>query len=382
MREVSIVGIGQTDVGEHWKRSLRDLAVDAIQAALKDAPPDRIDALYVGTMLSGALAAQQHLGTLVADWAGLPGVEAVKVEAADASGAAALRLGYLAVASGVQDFVLVCGIEKTTDADAEVLNAAWSTGMDAEYEAFQGLSLPAMAGLLMRRYMHEFAVKREDFAPFAVQAHANGVNNPHAMFRSPISSEAYVKAGLVADPVNMFDAAPMCDGAAALLLCPSDRASQFSTHAVRIRASAVATDRVAVHSRRDPLFLQAAYLSAQKAYAQAGAGPKEMQLFELHDAFSIFAALSLEACGFAPQGQGTHLAREGAIALQGRIPISTMGGLKARGHPIGATGVYQIVDLVTQLRGKAGANQIDCRLGLAQSLGGSGATAITHILEA
>jgi acetyl-CoA C-acetyltransferase len=238
-----------------------------------------------------------------------------------------------------------------------------------------------MAGLLMRRYMHEFGVQREDFAPFAVNAHANGANNPHAMFRSPISAEAYARAGMVADPVSMFDAAPLCDGAAALVLCPSDVAAKFAREPVRIRASAVATDRLAVHNRRDLLFLQAAYLSAQKAYLQAGVGPQDINLFELHDAFTVMAALSLEACGFAERGQATRLAKEGGIARNGRIPISTMGGLKARGHPIGATGVYQIVELVMQLRGEAGANQVNGHLGMAQSLGGSGATAITHILE-
>lgn len=381
MRDVSIIGIGQTEAGEHWDRSLRDLAVDAIRAALKDAHVERMDALYVGNMLSGELTAQQHLGTLIADWAGLGHIEAIKVEAADASGAAAVRMGYLAVASGAQDVVVVCGVEKTTDADAETANAAWSSGTDGEYEAGQGLSVAAIHGLLMRRYMHEFEVRREDFAPFAVNAHKNGVNNPYAMFRSPISAEAFVKAGMLADPISMFDAAPLCDGAAAVVLCPSQRAGQFHSKPVRIRASALATDRLALHSRRDALFLQAAYLSAQKAYLQAGVGPRDIGLFELHDAFTVMAALSLEACGFAERGQGTRLALEGEIALGGRIPISTMGGLKARGHPIGATGVYQIVELVTQLRGEAGANQVQCHLGMAQSIGGSGATAVTHILD-
>ena len=380
MREVSIIGIGQTKVGEHWERSLRDLAADAILAALKDAGLESADALYVGNMLSGELTAQQQLGTLVADWAGLGSIEAVKVEAADASGAAAVRMGYLGVASGVQDVVVVCGVEKTTDADAETAVAAWSTGTDAEYESFHGVTVPAVAGLLMRRYMHEYGVGRGDLAPFAVNAHKNGVNNPDAMFRSPITVEAFLKGGMVADPVGMFDAAPLCDGAAALVLCPTRRARELAAKAVRIRASSVATDRLAVHSRRDPLFLQAAHLSAQKAFEQAGAGPADIGVFELHDAFTVMAALSLEACGFAERGRGTGLARDGEIGLQGRIPISTMGGLKARGHPLGATGVYQIVELALQLRGEAGINQVKCTLGMAQNLGGSGAIAFTHIL--
>ncbi len=390
MRDVSIIGIGQTDVGEHWERSLRDLAVDAIIAALKDSHAERVDALYVGNMLSGELTAQEHLATLVADWGGLGGAEAFKVEAADASGAAAVRLAYLSVASGVHDFVIACGVEKTTDADAETTNAAWSYGTDAEYEGNQGVTMPSMAGLLLRRYLHEFGVRREDFAPFPVIAHANGANNPHAMFRSPISAEVYARAGMVADPISMFDAAPMCDGAAAVLLCPAEMAKRFGATPVRIRASAASTDRLAVHSRTDPLFLRASYLSAQRAYLQAGVGPSDLDLFEVHDAFSILAALSLEACGFAERGKATVLAREGVFDLHGRtptpkrgygVPICTMGGLKARGHPIGASGVYQVVEVVQQLRGEAGANQVEAHLGMAQSLGGTGATAITHILE-
>lgn len=382
MREVSIVGIGQTEVGEHWDRSLRDLAVDAIQAALSDAHFHNVDALYVGNMLAGELAAQRHLGALIADWAGLGPIEAVRLESADASGAAAVRMGVLAVASGARDVVLVCGVEKTTDADDQSTNAAWSTGIDAEYEAVQGVSVPAIAGLMMRRYMHQFKVQREAFASFAVNAHANGASNPHAMYQRPISAEAYAGAGMVADPVGMFDVAPLCDGAAALVMCPTTMAIDLCPKPIHVRASAVATDRLAVHSRRDPLYLQAAHASSQQAFQQARVAPDDIDLFELHDAFTILAALSLEACGFAEQGQGIQMAQEGAIALRGRIPISTMGGLKARGHPIGATGVYQIVELVMQLRGEAGANQIDARLGMAQSLGGSGGTAITHILKA
>jgi acetyl-CoA C-acetyltransferase len=382
LRDVYIVGIGQTKAGEHWDRSLRDLGVDAMLAALHDAGAERADALYVGNMLASELVAQAHLGTLLADWSGLGNIEALRVEAADASGAAALRMGYLAVASGAVDLVLVCGVEKTTDADDETAGRAWSYGADGDYEASQGLSMPAVAGLLMRRYMHEFGVQRDAFAPFAVNAHANGVNNPYAMFRRPVSAESYSRSGMVADPVGMFDAAPLCDGAAAVLLCPGDRVGELADKPVRVGASAVATDRLALHSRADPLSLRAAYLSVQTAYAQAGVGPQDIDLFELHDSFSVMAALSLEACGFAERGHGPELARDGEIGLQGRIPICTMGGLKARGHPIGATGIYQIVELVEQLRGEAGANQIDCRLGMAQSLGGSGATAITHILEA
>jgi acetyl-CoA C-acetyltransferase len=235
----------------------------------------------------------------------------------------------------------------------------------------------------MRRYMYEFGYQREDFAPFTVNAHANAVNNPFAMFQRPINTEAFAKAAMIASPISLLDSSPVCDGAAAVVIVPSKQARAFSDQPVRIAASAVATDAVAVHDRRDPLFLQAAHDSAYKAYLQADIRPEDIDIFELHDAFTVVAALSLEATGFAECGKGVALALDDGIRLDGRIPIATMGGLKARGHPVGATGVYQIVEVAQQLRGEAGANQVPgVRWGMAQNIGGSGATIITHILEA
>ncbi len=382
MRDVAIIGIGQTRVGEHWEKGLRHLALEALQAAMADAGVERVDALYVGNMLSGELTGQEHLGALVADFAGMRGVEAVKVEAACGSGAAALRLGYIAVAGGLADVVLVVGVEKMTDATPEQNTAALAMAADADYEAAQGLSFVAINALLMRRYMYEYGYRKEDFAPFAVNAHANAMNNPYAMFHVRVTPESYARAQMIADPINLMDSSPIGDGAAAVVLAPADWARRLSRVGVRIAASAVGTDAVALHDRRDPLALEGAALSAYRAYQQAGVGPEAIDLFELHDAFSIMAALSLEAAGFAGRGKGVRLALEGEIGLQGRIPVATMGGLKARGHPVGATGVYQVVEVVQQLRGEAGANQVaDARVGMAQNIGGSGATVITHILE-
>jgi acetyl-CoA C-acetyltransferase len=384
LRDVSIIGIGQTKVGEHWDKSLRQLSMEAILAALSDAGLERADALYVGNMLSGEVSGQEHIAASIADFAGLRGIEAMKVEAAEGSGAAALRLGYMAVASGLMDTVIVCGVEKMSDAvSSATASAALALSVDSDYEALHGLSLAALNALLMRRYMHEYGVKREDLAPFAVNAHRNAVGNSYAMFPHPVTTEAFMKAPMVADPISLMDSAPLADGAAAVILCPGDRARQFNAGAVRIVASAAATDSLAIHDRRDPLFLEAAYLSAQRAYQQAEVGSADMDLFEVHDAFTIMSVLSLEACGFAQRGQGVRLAQEGEIALEGRIPICTMGGLKARGNPVGATGVYQIVELVEQLRDQAGVNQVKgARLGMAQSIGGTGGTVITHILKA
>lgn len=382
MRDVSIIGIGQTKVDEHWGKSIRDLGVEAVLAAMKDARVEEVDALYVGNMLAGQLTSQEHTATLIADHAGLRGIEALRVEAACGAGGAAVRVGYMAVAGGLADLVVVCGVEKMTDMLGGEVTVALATAADADYESLHGVSFVALNALLMRRYMYEYKVERSAFAPFAINAHRNALHNPNAMFHFPLTAEAFEEARMIADPVSLLDSAPICDGAAAVVLCPRSRAREFTDKPVHIRASAVATDALAIHDRRDPIFLQAAFLSSQKAYAQAGIKPADIDLFELHDAFTIMAALSLEACGFAPRGQGTRLALEGEIALQGRIPICTMGGLKGRGHPVGATGVYQIVEVVQQLRGEAGENQLDCRLGMAQNIGGSGATIITHILEA
>ncbi|MBC7241567.1 MAG: thiolase domain-containing protein [Anaerolineae bacterium] len=383
MRDVSIIGFGQTPVGEHWELSLRHIAAQAVLAAMQDAGIDRADALYVGNMIASETSGQHHLGALVADFVGLRGIEAFRVEAACASGAAALRAGYLAVASGAADLVIVVGLEKMTDAIGNSITTALAEAADADYETPHGLSFVSINALLMRRYMYEFGVRHEDFAGFAITAHQNAVNNPYAMFRRPITKEEFVQARMIADPINLLDSSPVADGAAAVVLCPTDQARSFSEYPVHIRACEVGTDSLALHDRRDPLFLEAAYISVQKAYARAGVTPADIDLFELHDAFTIMAALSLEAAGFARRGEGVRLAMDGAIALNGRIPISTMGGLKGRGHPVGATGVYQVIEVAQQVTGRAGANQVpNARLGMAQNIGGSGATVITTILEA
>ncbi len=382
MRDVAIIGVGQTKVGEHWDTSLRHLALGSLQAAMADAGVTRADALYVGNMLSGELTGQEHLGALVADFAGLRGIETFKIEAACGSGAAALRVGYVAVAGGLADIVIVVGVEKMTDTLGPDTTTALAMAADGDYEAAQGVSFVAINALLMRRYMHEYGYSHQDFAPFAVNAHRNGMNNPYAMFRFPVKAERFTRAKMICDPINLLDSSAICDGAAAVVLAPADAARALSAAPIRIAASAVGTDTLAVHDRRDPLVLDGAIISTRRAYEQAGIGPEDINLFELHDAFSIMAALSLEAAGFADKGQGLQLALEGEIGIEGRVPVATMGGLKARGHPVGATGIYQIVEVVQQLRGLAGDNQVkNARLGMAQNIGGSGATVVTHILE-
>lgn len=378
MRQVAILGVGLVPVREHWELSIRDLAVEAGRAAMEDAGVEKIDALYVGNMTSGSINQQRQLGALVADFLGQRGVEAVRMEAACGSAGSAMRQGILAVASGDYDAVLAIGVEKMTETPGADTTTALVGAADAEYEAIHGVSFVGLNALIMRRYMHEYGYQQQDFAPFAINAHANGAHNPYAMFRKAITRETYERGRMVSEPVSLFDASPIGDGAAALLLVPAEKAPR----AVRVAGSAVATDTLSIHDRKDPLWLQAAEDSVRRAYAQAGVGPDDIDLFEAHDAFSIMAALSLEACGFAERGHGVRLAQEEAIMPGGRIPISTMGGLKARGHPVGATGLYQLAEATLQLRGDAGDAQIDgVRTALAQNIGGSGATIVTHVLQ-
>ena len=383
MTEVVIAGIGQTEVGEHWEIGLRELALAAIQDAIKDSGGLKPGALFVGNMLAPNLSNQAHLGALLADYAGLLGIEAITLEAAGASGGAALRQGYLAVASGMVDVALVVGVEKFTDKIGPDVDTALATTSDADFEAVQGMTATAQAALLMKRYMHEYHVPADGFAGFALTAHANGAGNPCAMFRKAIKPETYAKAEMVSDPLNMFDIAPNADGAAALVLTRRELIpSNFHHPLVKVSGSASSADTLALHDRKDLLYFNTAHISADKAMIQAGVVPDEVNFFEYHDMFSIYAALQLEAVGFAARGSGWKVAAENEIGLKGKIPCATMGGMKARGFPGGAAGVYQAVEATIQLRGHAEANQIpNAKTALIQSLGGPASTAISHILQ-
>jgi acetyl-CoA C-acetyltransferase len=383
MSEIVIAGIGQTEVGEHWERSLRDLALRAIQNAIEDSGGMRPQALFVGNMLAPNLSNQAHLGVLLADHAGLTGVEAATIEAAGASGGAALRQGYMAVASGMVDAALVVGVEKFTDKIGPDVDAALATTSDSDFEAVQGMTTTAQAALLMRRYMHDYNVPEHGLAGFAVTAHANGAGNPCAMFRKAIRPDTYAKAEIVSDPLNMFDIAPNADGAAALLITRRDLLPGSFRHAlVKIAGSASSADTLALHDRQDMLDFVAARVSVEKALRQSGTVLEQIGFFEYHDAYSVYAALALEAAGFAERGCGWKLAADGSLSREGKIPCATMGGLKARGFPGGATGVYQAVEAALQLRGEAGANQLlHPKLGLVQSMGGPGSTVVSHVLQ-
>lgn len=382
MTEVVIAGIGQVPVGEHYNASLRGLALDAIELALRDAGGLRPDILYVANMLAPVISGQAHLGALIADFGGLVGIEAATIEAGGASGGAALRMGYLAIKAGQANAALVVGVEKITDQLGAGSEASQMLNVDSDYEAVQGMTPISQAAMLMRRYQYEYNPPRAAFGGFARVAHANAVSNPHAMYRSALSAEAYDQASVVSDPLNMFDVAPAADGAAAVLLARRDLLPQATHPLVRISGSSQASGRLALHDREDILDLEPARVSVERACRQAAIRPGEVDLFELYDSSSILAVLSLEAAGFAPHGQGWRLAQDGQLGLDGLLPISTFGGLKARGNPGGATGLYQAVEAALQLRGEAGKNQVpDAHRALIQCLGGPAANAVTHVLE-
>lgn len=378
MRPVSIVATHQLPVSKRHEASLRELGAEAVRGALAAGGLERVDALYLGNMLSDELQSQKHVAALVADEAGLAGIEALQLRAATASGAAALRAGFLAVASGWVDTVAVVGVEKMSE-QSPVL--ALAKALDARHEVPEGATMLSQNAQLLQLYCQEYDVSPDAFAEFAVNAHRNARHNPNALFREKlVTRETVLSSRFIVPPLRLYDCAPICDGAAAVVLARTDEAGRYSRQPVRLLASAAATDRFRLADRPEPLRLRAAEASARQALADARITLDEVDFFELHDAFSIMACLQLEAAGFAPPGQGWRLAAEDEIAIEGRIPIATLGGLKARGHPIGATALYQACEIVQQLTGNAGPNQLPSpRIGLQQSVGGGGSTVLTHL---
>lgn len=383
MQPVYIVGTGHTPVAEHWEHTALSLAFEALRSALGPIAPEHVGALYVANALGGALGVQTQLGAAIAATAGMRGIEAHTVEAGGASGGAALRQAYLAVAAGAYDLVAVVGVEKVTDVLDGRLEAGLALATDTDWEAVHGTTLTAQWAMLMRRYMHQYGYTAADFAPFPVNAHANGAANANALYRFPINIDKVRVAAPVADPLVMLDCSTAADGAAVLLLAGERLARELPGPHIRVAGSAVATDTLALHSRPDPLWLAAAARSAAGALRAAELNVSDIDVLELTDPHGIAAALALEACGFAERGAALQLARDGAITPTGATPLATGGGCKARGDTIGANGIYQVIDLARQLRGEGAKAQVPgARAALAQCLGGIGATAATHILIA
>jgi acetyl-CoA C-acetyltransferase len=384
VRDVFIIGVGQTPVTKDHRTRGRYLGAAAVKTALTDAQVDshEVGALYVGNMLSGILANQHQLGGLIADYTGLAGIEALTVEAACASGGSAIRVAYQAVAGGLYDVVVVCGVERMTHVERDCVTRALATAADWELEGVCGESFLSLNAKLMRGYMDEYGVAAERFAPFSIVAHQNALTNPHALLHKPLDAATYLASRLVTDPIRLFDVSPICNGAAALVLAAPHIARRAGGPRVRIAGSALATAPLALSRRKDPLELSAVTSSTRRAFEQAGVTHADVDLFELHDAYTIMTTLTLEAAGFAPPGSGLDYAHAERINLTGELPLATFGGLKARGHPVGASGCYQMVEAFLQLTERAGANQVaEATVALVQNIGGTGATVVTHVLR-
>jgi acetyl-CoA C-acetyltransferase len=380
MREVAMVAAGMTPFGELWNLSLRDLFVEAAAEALSQAGVDHVDDIYVGNMSGGQFVGQEHVAPLMADHLGLAGVCATRVESACASGGAALRLGYMAVRSGMSDVVLVAGVEKMTDG-ADVTSVLASAA-DQETEVYHGITFPGLYAMIARAHMEAHGTTEEDMAWVSVKNHAHGAKNPKAQFPRVITVDDVMNSSVVADPLRLLNCSPVSDGAAAVLLCPLDQAHKYTDNPVRITGSGQATGSMALADRKDPAALDAVALSGERAFKMAGVAGKDIDVAEVHDCFSISEICCVEALSLVCPGEGARAAREGTTALGGSIPVNTSGGLKAKGHPVGATGVAQAIEMFEQLRGEAGARQVqDARIGLTQNMGGSGASSVVHIFE-
>ncbi|UCG30513.1 MAG: thiolase domain-containing protein [candidate division WOR-3 bacterium] len=380
MREVAVIGCGMTKFGELWKQSLRDIFVEAGLKAIDDANVDRISSMYVGSMTPGLFVGQEHVGAMMADYLGKSHIPAVRVESACCSGGMAFRLGFFEVASGHSDVVMVGGVEKMTDG-ADVTYAL-ATAADQEYEVYHGVTFPGLYAMIARAHMHKYGTTRQQLALVSVKNHHNGALNPNAQFRSEVTVDQVIKATMVADPLTILDSSPVSDGAACVILASMDVAKRMKKPAIKVLGTGAATDTLALHAREDITTLKAVRQSAEAAYKMAGLKPTDIDLAEVHDCFSIAEICIIEELDFVEKGKGGLFTEQGHTALNGRIPVNPSGGLKSKGHPVGATGVAQIVEVVEQLRGQAEKRQVkNARIGLTQNMGGSGASSVVHIFE-
>jgi acetyl-CoA C-acetyltransferase len=383
MRDVAIIGVGMTKWGELWGKSLRTIFTETALLALEDAGVDKFDALLVGCMSSGLFVGQEHLASLLADELGRVPVPAARVESACASGGLALRQGFIEVASGASDVVLVGGVEKMTDVTGCEATFALGTAADQEYEGYHGLTFPGLYAMMAVDHMHRHGTTREQLALVAVKNHDNGSRNPLAQFPFKITVEGVLNSVLVADPLRILDCSPITDGAAAVVLAPAEMARKMKKPAVRITGSGQATDTIALSSRRDLSWLESTSVAAGKALAMAKRKIEDIHLFEVHDCFTIAEIMVMEALGLVKKGQGGKAVEDGLTARGGRFPVNPSGGLKAKGHPVGATGVAQAVEVVKQLRGEAGDRQVKgAKRGLTQNMGGTGGSSVVHVFEA
>jgi acetyl-CoA C-acetyltransferase len=383
MRDVAIIGVGMQKWGELWEKSFRDLFVEAALSALGETKVDKIDHMYIGCMSGGLFVGQEHIGSIMADYLGQRNLAATRVESACASGGAALRCGLIDVASGMSDIVLVGGVEKMTDVSGDGATYALATAADQEYEVYNGATFPGLYAFMARAYMEKYGATRDQLSMVAVKNHDNGLNNPMAQYQMKLTVDQVKDSVMVADPLRILDCSPITDGAAALILCPLDRVKQFSDKApIKIIGSGMATDTIAFHQRASLTSLEAVKLSAERALKMAGKSIKDINVTEVHDCFTIAEIIVSEALGFFPAGKGAEACANGETRVDGKFPINTSGGLKSKGHPVGATGVAQAIEIVHQLRGDAGKRQVkNAKVGMTQNMGGSGGSSVVHIME-
>lgn len=380
MRDVAIIGVAQTKFGELWSNSFRQLISEAGLGAIEDSGVGGkdLEAMFVGNMSGGLFVQQEHIASLIADSMGLLPIPCTRVEAACASGGLALRQGIMAVASGYHDVVVAAGVEKMTD----VVDAtpAIATASDQEWEAQQGATFPSLYAMMARRHMYEYGTTREQLAMMSVVNHKNGAKNPNAQFRNEITVDSVLNSSPVADPLTLLDCSPVSDGAAAVVLCAAEKAKEFTDTPIYVRASAQSSGTIGLHNRRDITTIDATKVAARKAYEMAGITVKDVDVTEVHDCFSINGLLAIEDLGFAEKGKGGVALEEGQTMIDGDFPINPSGGLKARGHPLGATGIAQAAEIVWQLRGDADKRQVDgAEIGMTHNVGGTGGTCAVHI---
>ena len=384
IRDVAVVGAGMTRFGEHWKEGLKELITDAGIKAVEDAGISGRDIQLIvgGSMSSGMFAGQEHTGALFPDYLGLNPVPAIRTEAACASSSVALATGIMAIQSGKYKCVVVGGVEKMTDVYGNLATTALAGAMDRDNEAHFGLTFPGVYALMAQRHMYQYGTTREQIAMIAVKNHANAMHNPNAQFHRKITVDDVLASPLIADPLRLLDCSPIADGAAALILVPAAEARKHTDTPIYIRASSQKSDTLGLYMRPDITTVGATVAAAQDAYKQAGMKPGDIDFAEVHDCFTINEIIATEDLGFAKKGEGGRLIQSGETQIGGRIPVNPSGGLKAKGHPVGATGAAQIVEIVEQLRGEAGGRQVaGAENGLAHNVGGSGSTVLVHILS-
>ena len=383
MRDVAIIGVGLMKWGELWKKSLRDIFVEAALNAIDDAHVDNLDSMYIGCMSGGLFVGQEHIGSMMSDYLGQKNIPAARVESACASGGLAVKLAYLEVASGMSNIVLAGGVEKMTDVDGNGATAALATAADQEYEVYNGATFPGLYAMMARAHMEKYKTKREHIAQVAVKNHKNGMNNPYAQYHLKITADEVLKSTMVADPLRILDCSPITDGAAALIMCDLETAKKISKKPlVKIIGIGHATDSIALHSRPDFTTINSTVKAAQQAYKMADVKPADINVAEVHDCFTIAEVVVSEDLGFFEKGEGGCAVADCRTEIEGEKPINPSGGLKSKGHPVGATGVAQVIEIVKQLRGEADKRQVkDARIGLTQNMGGSGGSTLIHILK-